>query len=86
MFQIPGKAVLLGGVIPALGVDGAVYHLAAVGEEHGRVAAPDAGVCLPDVLHAVALPLNADDLRALGGDGDFQIAVFKNVLHGKEPP
>ena len=59
-----GKAVLAGLVGLALGLDFAVNHLAAVGEQNGGVIAPNFFVRLPHMLHAVAFAPHAFDLRA----------------------
>ena len=78
-----GKAMLIGGVVLPLGVDGIVHHLAAVGEQDGRVVAPDPGIRLPHMLHAIALADYGDDLRAPGRNRHLQILVFQNKFHGK---
>ena len=71
MLHGPGKAVLTGFVNVTLGFDLAIHHLAAVGEEDGRVVTPHSGVCLPDVFDVVALADNALDLGTPGGDREF---------------
>ena len=85
VLQVPGEAVLPGGVIRPLGVDGVSHHLAAIGEQHRGVESPDLRVCLPHMLHPVALTDQGDDLRALGADGELQIFVFQCVFHGLPP-
>ena len=77
-----GKAVLAGGIGLALGLEDAAGDLAGMGEEDGRVVAPDGCVSLPDVLDAVALADQALDLCAPGGDRQLQILVFNGVFHG----
>ena len=73
-----GKAVLAGCIDLTLCFDLAIHHLTAVGEEDRCVVAPKGGVCLPNMLHAVALAQNALDLSTPGGDGYFQVFVFNS--------
>ena len=77
----PGKAVLAGFIDTALGGNLSVHHLAGMGEQDGGVVAPNGGVCLPDVLRAVALANRALYLGTPGGDGDLQVLVFNCVFH-----
>ena len=51
--RVPGKAVGTDLVLPALEGVAAVFQPADEGEQQGGVAAPDTGVGLPDVLHAL---------------------------------
>ena len=80
VFHQPGKAVLGGFIILPLGVDGTLHHLAGVGEQDGRMVAPDGLVRLPHVLHAVALAHDALHLGTPGGHSDPQVLVFNDVL------
>ena len=80
--HLPGEAVLLCRKIPAFGMDRAVHHLAAVGKQHRRVAAPDGRVRLPDVLHTVAFAHQAYNLCAKAGNRQLEIFVFKGIFHG----
>ena len=81
MLHQPGEAVLFRLVYLALRFNQAVHNLSGVGEQNGRVIAPDALVRLPHVLHVIVFPDDAFHLGAPGGDGDDQILIFNCVFH-----
>ena len=85
VLQQSGETVLGGFVFGALGLDDAVRHLAAVGEENRRVIAPDVLVRLPHVLHAVTFAHYAFDLGSEGGDRHLQVVIFQKILHRNLP-
>ena len=85
VLQQPSKAVLGGFEFGTLGLDNAVRHLAAVGEENRRVIAPDVLIRLPHVLHAVTFADNAFNLGSEGSDRHLQVVIFQKILHRNLP-
>ena len=81
VLYIPGKAVLAARVLHALSNHLAAGQLAGVGEQNGRMAAPDGGVAPPEQFSPGGLVDDADRLRAVGIHSQAKDVVFNAVLH-----